>query len=74
MDDKSKIIVAALAGAVVGAGVSLLLAPASGQETRDAIAKKFGEASDATKDALSSAKDAVVEKSDELLKKAHLKS
>lgn len=74
MDEKSKIIVAALAGAVVGAGVSLLLAPASGKETREAIAQKFGEATDATKEALASAKDAVVEKGDELLKKAHLKS
>ncbi|WP_107037624.1 YtxH domain-containing protein [Brumimicrobium mesophilum] len=74
MDEKSKIIVAALAGAVVGAGVSLLLAPQSGKDTRDVIAKKFGEASDATRDALLSAKDAVVEKGDELLKKAHIKS
>ena len=34
MGDTSKIIAAALAGAVVGAGVALLLAPASGKETR----------------------------------------
>jgi gas vesicle protein len=74
MDEKSKIIVAALAGAVVGAGVSLLLAPASGKDTRDAIATKFGEAKNATVDALGTAKDAVIEKGDELLKKAHLKS
>lgn len=74
MDDKSKIIVSALAGAAVGAGVALLLAPQSGKETRDAIASKIGEAKDATVDALGNAKDAVVEKSDELLKKANVKS
>ncbi len=74
MDDKSKIIVSALAGAVVGAGIALLFAPASGKETRAKIADKIGDAKDATKDALASARDAVVEKGDELLKKAHLKS
>lgn len=74
MDDKSKIIVAALAGAVVGAGVSLLLAPASGKDTRGVIVQKFGEASEATKGALENAKDSVIDKGEELLKKANLKS
>ena len=69
MDEKSKIIVAALAGAVVGAGISLLLAPASGKETREKIATKVGEATNATKDMLASAKDAVVEQGEKLLKK-----
>jgi gas vesicle protein len=63
MEDTSKVIVAALAGAVVGAGVALLLAPASGKETRGKIADKFNEA-----------KDTVTDKGEELLKKAHLKS
>ena len=74
MDDKSKIIVSALAGAVVVAGVALLLAPQSGKETRDIITDKLGEARDASKDALGNAKDALAEKSDGILKKAHLKS
>ena len=81
MENNSKIIVAALAGAVIGAGVALLVAPASGKETRGMIADKFGEAKDATKeaignakDAIGSAKDAIVDKGDALLKKAHLKS
>ncbi|HZH87169.1 MAG TPA: YtxH domain-containing protein [Brumimicrobium sp.] len=63
MEDTSKIIVAALAGAVIGAGVALLFAPASGKETRGKIADKFGEA-----------KDAIADKGDQLLKKAQAKS
>ncbi|RFC53836.1 YtxH domain-containing protein [Brumimicrobium aurantiacum] len=74
MDDKSKIIVSALAGAAVGAGIALLLAPASGKETREALASKINEAKDATVDALGNAKDAVLDKSDELLKQANIKS
>ncbi|HLV41927.1 MAG TPA: YtxH domain-containing protein [Brumimicrobium sp.] len=81
MEDTGKIIVAALAGAVVGAGVALLLAPQSGKETRGMIADKYGDAKDATKnaignakDAIGDAKDAIIDKGDELLKKAHLKS
>jgi gas vesicle protein len=38
MKDQAKIIVALLAGAAVGAAVSLLLAPSSGAELRDDIA------------------------------------
>ncbi|HLW29436.1 MAG TPA: YtxH domain-containing protein [Brumimicrobium sp.] len=63
MEDTSKVIIAALAGAVIGAGVALLLAPASGKETREKIADKLGDAKDAIKD-----------KGEELLKKADLKS
>ncbi|WP_299205831.1 YtxH domain-containing protein [Brumimicrobium sp.] len=63
MGDTSKIIAAALAGAVVGAGVALLLAPASGKETREKIADKLGDA-----------KDAISDKGEELLKKAKAKS
>ncbi len=43
MGDNSKIIFAALTGAVVGAGVALLLAPASGKETREKISDKLNE-------------------------------
>ena len=63
MEDTSKVIIAALAGAVIGAGVALLLAPASGKETREKIADKLGDAKDAIKD-----------KGEELLKKVDLKS
>lgn len=41
MSDTSKILIAAFAGAVVGAGIALLLAPASGEETRKKISKKI---------------------------------
>lgn len=41
MGNTSKVLIAALAGAVVGAGIALLLAPASGEETREKLAKKI---------------------------------
>ena len=43
MGDNSKIIFAALGGAAVGAATALLLAPASGKETREKISDKFNE-------------------------------
>jgi hypothetical protein len=43
-------------GAVVGAGTALLLAPASGSETRERMASEFGRMKEATVDALRDAK------------------
>jgi gas vesicle protein len=40
------IILAALGGAIAGAGIALLLAPKSGQETRDQLAGYVGTARD----------------------------
>ena len=44
------------AGALAGAAVALLLAPASGAETRERMALELGKAKDATVDALRDAK------------------
>ena len=81
MENNSKVIIAALAGAVIGAGVALLIAPASGKETRGMIADKFNDAKDAIgdakdnlKDRFRDAKDNIKDKSEELLKKASQKS
>ena len=37
MNDSSKVLLAALGGAIVGAGVALLLAPVNGKEAREKI-------------------------------------
>ncbi|HLW39202.1 MAG TPA: YtxH domain-containing protein [Brumimicrobium sp.] len=54
MNNNSKIVIAALGGAVIGAGLALLFAPASGKETREKIAKKAEEAKDAVADSIKS--------------------
>lgn len=54
MNDNSKIVLAALGGAVIGAGLALLFAPASGKETREKIAKKAEEAKDAVAESIKS--------------------
>jgi hypothetical protein len=43
-------------GAIAGAGAALLLAPASGSETRERMAYEFGKVKDKTVDALRDAK------------------
>ena len=43
MEDNSKVFLAALAGAAVGAGIVLLFAPRSGKETRQKIADKLND-------------------------------
>lgn len=52
MSDTSKIVIAALAGAAVGAVAALLLAPASGKETREKLKEKFAGAKDKVSDLL----------------------
>lgn len=54
MNNNSKTVIAALGGAVIGAGLALLFAPASGKETREKIAKKAEEAKDAVADSIKS--------------------
>ena len=84
MGDNSKVLLAALTGAVVGAGVALLLAPASGKETRAKIGGKFNDVKDAivdkgkeTRDKISSkyqgVKEALADNGEEKLKKAKKK-
>ena len=52
------IIVAAVVGAAVGAGVALLLAPCSGRETRRWLAHKTREVKDRTTSAFEQGRDA----------------
>lgn len=56
MNNNSKIVIAALGGAIIGAGIALLFAPASGKETRENIADSIEDAKDKVKDSLSSLK------------------
>lgn len=62
MENNSKAVLAALTGAVVGAGVALLLAPASGRETREKIANKLIDAKDAIADKGREARDKISDK------------
>lgn len=50
MENNSKVFLAALTGAVIGAGIALLLAPANGKETREKLADKLGDAKEAIKE------------------------
>ena len=52
------IIVAAVVGAAVGAGVALLLAPRSGRETREWLANRGRELKDRTMNAFEQGKEA----------------
>jgi gas vesicle protein len=60
------ILVAAVVGAAVGAGVALLFAPCSGKETRGWLAKRTREIKDQTTDAIAQGKDSVVRAAREL--------
>jgi gas vesicle protein len=51
-----------LLGAMIGAGIALLLAPQSGEETRRDIKRKAREVSDAAKDAAGDLQDTVVDR------------
>jgi gas vesicle protein len=51
-----------LFGALVGAGIALLLAPQSGEETRRDIKRRAREVSDAAKDAAGELQDTVVDR------------
>ena len=68
--ETSNVLVAFLAGAVAGGVTALLLAPASGAETRKKIAEALKKAKDKTLDELESAKEfAAIQK--EALKEAY---
>ena len=77
-NSSSMFLLGAIAGAVVGAGVALLVAPKSGAETRedltngytslrDTVAKRYKEVADRASAAL----DSLEEKSEELANQAH---
>jgi gas vesicle protein len=53
------LMLAFLAGAVAGAAVALLVAPASGEETRDYLNQKARESRDKAKDALEQSRDVI---------------
>lgn len=59
MSDSSKVIIAALAGAAVGAVAALLLAPKSGKETRAELKDKLAAAKDKVSDFLNKEKSAL---------------
>lgn len=59
MSDSSKVIIAALAGAAVGAVAALLLAPKSGKETRADLKEKLSAAKDKVSDFLNKEKSAL---------------
>ena len=58
MNTTGKIVVAALAGAAVGAVAALLLAPASGKETREKLAETLSSAKDKVSNLISRGKEA----------------
>lgn len=49
MKNSTKVVAAALIGMAVGAGLALLLAPESGEETREKIKNKFKDLEDKIK-------------------------
>jgi gas vesicle protein len=59
MNDTSKVLLAALGGAAVGAGIALLFAPASGKETRDRIKNRVTDAKDGLNNLVSEGKNYV---------------
>lgn len=70
MDDNSKILLATITGAAIGAGAALLLAPASGKETRQNIVDKYEDVRDSAREGISNAKDSITSAKDKLATKA----
>lgn len=69
MNENSKIILAALGGAVIGAGLALLFAPASGKETRENISDELEDAKDKVKESVKDAMDKMNELKEDLIAK-----
>jgi gas vesicle protein len=59
MNDTGKIVLAAAAGIAVGALAGILLAPASGKETREKLMGKASDIKDKAEDAVKGAKESV---------------
>lgn len=56
------LLTAFVAGAIAGAGIALLYAPSSGQETREALAKRSRELKDKVSGSIDDAKEMLCEK------------
>ncbi|MFA7230937.1 MAG: YtxH domain-containing protein [Victivallaceae bacterium] len=56
------LLTAFVAGAIAGAGIALLYAPSSGQETREALARRSRELKDKVSGSLDDAKEMLYEK------------
>lgn len=61
MNDTGKIVLAAAAGLAVGALAGILLAPASGKETREKLMGKASDLKDKAEDAIKTAKESAKE-------------
>lgn len=61
MNDTQKVVVAASAGAVIGALAGVLFAPAKGTETREQIASKAGDVKDSLTDMVEKGKSAIAD-------------
>ena len=61
MNDTGKIVLAAAAGIAVGALAGVLLAPASGKETREKLMGKASDLKDKAEDAIVNAKESAKE-------------
>jgi hypothetical protein len=71
MNDNSQgggngILLAAVVGAAIGAGVALLFAPCSGKETRDWLAQRGQEMKDKTTSAFAQGKESVIRAAKEI--------
>ena len=62
----TELVVAAVIGAAVGAGVALLFAPCSGKETRGWLARKGRDLQDRTMTAFEDGKDAAIRAAQDL--------
>jgi gas vesicle protein len=61
-NEQGNTVMALLAGAAIGAGIGMLFAPASGEETRERIKKKAGEVSDNVSESTAKMKHDIIEK------------
>jgi gas vesicle protein len=61
-NEQGNTVIALLAGAAIGAGIGMLFAPASGEETRERIKKKAGEVSDNVSESTAKMKHDIIEK------------
>ena len=61
------IVAAFAAGALIGAGVALLMAPRSGKETRELLSQRTRDLKDKAKDAVDHARGAITDRKNEIV-------